>query len=217
VDLAPAHAPTKSEAAYASLLRAIRTGELRAGERITLTTLATQLEMSLTPVRDALALLAEQGLVTRKPNHVTVVNQPTRERSAEVSMIRALLEPEAARLAAVRADQPGLGRLAAACEAMEAAVAAERPEGIGDLNARFHLMVGELSGSDLLAEFIGRLWNQIPLEGLTATRQLAKAAREHRAILGALQRGDAGGAQVLMSDHIGHAAVATDDFLAELG
>lgn len=217
MDLAPVHAPTKSEAAYAALLRAIRTGELRPGERITLTTLADQLQMSLTPVHDALALLAEQGLVTRKPNHVTVVNQRSRERSAEVSMLRAVLEPEAARLAALRANRSDLDRLAAACQAMEEAVAAERPDGIGDLNARFHLIVAELSGSDLLAEFVGRLWNQIPLEGLTATRQLSKAVREHRAILRALEQGDADTAYSLMSDHIGHAADAAATFLAELG
>jgi DNA-binding GntR family transcriptional regulator len=216
VSLTPVHAATKSELAYQALLQAIRTGELRAGDRVTLTTLAEQLQMSLTPVRDALSLLADQGLVTRKPNHVTVINERTRERSAEVSMIRAMLEPEAARLAATRADAETIARLKQVCDNLDEAIAAGKSDGIGDLHARFHLLVAESSGSDLLSEFVGRLWNQIPIEGLTATRQLAKAAREHRAIFQAIRRGDSDRASELMSDHIGHAADATEAFLAEL-
>lgn len=216
MSLTPVHASTKSELAYRALLQAIRTGELRAGDRVTLTTLAEQLQMSLTPVRDALALLADQGLVTRKPNHVTVINERTRERSAEVSMIRAMLEPEAARLAAARADAATVARLKHVCDSLDEAIETGRSDGIGDLHARFHLLVAESSGSDLLSEFVGRLWNQIPLEGLTATRQLAKAAREHRAIFQAIRRGDADRAYALMSDHIGHAADATNVFLTEL-
>jgi DNA-binding GntR family transcriptional regulator len=217
VSLTPVNAPTKSELAYRALLQAIRTGELRAGDRVTLTALAEQLQMSLTPVRDALALLADQGLVTRKPNHVTVINERTRERSAEVSMVRSMLEPEAARLAAVRVDAEIVARLQQICDSLDEAIASGQPTGVGDLHARFHLLVAESSGSDLLYEFVGRLWKQIPLEGLTATRQMAKAAREHRAIFQAIKRGDAERASALMSDHIGHAADATEAFLAELG
>ena len=104
MSLGPAHAPTKSEVAYQALLRAIRTGELAPGQRVILATLADQLQMSQTPVRDALSLLADQGLVIRRPNHATIIGGQTGERSSEVSMLRAMLEPEAAMLAAVRHD-----------------------------------------------------------------------------------------------------------------
>jgi DNA-binding GntR family transcriptional regulator len=214
--LTPPHTPTKSEAAYQALLLAIRAGELAPGQRVILTEVAEQLGMSLTPVRDALALLAEQGLVVRRPNHMTVISEHTRERSAEVSMLRAQLEPEAALLAALRADPSDLSGIEATCAAMDEALAARRPGGAGDLNAQFHLAVARASGSELLADFVGRLWKQIPLQGLTLTGQLSRAATEHRAILDALLAHDGERARRLMSDHVGRAAAAADTFLTRL-
>lgn len=214
--LTPPHAPTKSEAAYQALLRAIRAGELAPGQRVILTEVAEQLEMSLTPVRDALALLAEQGLVVRRPNHMTVISEHTRERSAEVSMLRALLEPEAAMLAALRAEPSDLAVIEATCAAMDESLAAARPGPAGDHNAQFHLAVARASGSELLSDFVGRMWKQIPLQGLTLTNQLARAAEEHRAILDAIAARDGERARRLMSDHVGRAAAAAETFLAHL-
>ncbi|HYZ52874.1 MAG TPA: GntR family transcriptional regulator [Streptosporangiaceae bacterium] len=217
MSLQPAYAPTKSEAAYQALLQAIRSGELAPGQRVILTALAGQLGMSLTPVRDALALLAEQGLVVRKPNHTTVISEQTRQRSAEVSMLRAMLEPEAAMLAAARSDQPAVQRITAACQAMDAELEATGFRSAGDLNARFHLAVAEASGSAILAEFVGRLWKQIPIEGLTLSGRLAQASREHHAILDAIAGGDAGRARAMMGEHVGNAAAAAEQYLSEPG
>jgi DNA-binding GntR family transcriptional regulator len=216
MSLNTAYAPTKSEAAYQALLGAIRSGELAPGQRVIVTELAAQLGMSLTPVRDALALLAEQGLVVRKPNHMTVISEHTRQRSAEVSMLRAMLEPEAAMLAAVRADQQGVAEIRETCRALDAALETAQPAGVDDLNAGFHLAVAAASGSGILAEFVGRLWKQIPVQGLTLSGQLAQAAREHRAILDAIADGDGERARARMAEHVGHAAVAAEQYLTEL-
>ncbi|GAA3758967.1 GntR family transcriptional regulator [Streptomyces tremellae] len=213
MSLGPAHAPTKSEVAYQALLRAIRTGELAPGQRVVLATLAEQLQMSQTPVRDALSLLAEQGLVVRRPNHTTVIGGQPAERSSEVSMLRSILEPEAAMLAAMRKDPGDVAGMAAACDAMDRALADGGPSATGDLNSRFHLAVARASGSPLLADFVGRVWRQMPLEGLTASGQLVRAAREHRAVLDAVEAGDRDAARALMAEHVGHAAEATEDYL----
>jgi DNA-binding GntR family transcriptional regulator len=213
MSLGPAHAPTKSEVAYEALLRAIRTGELAPGRRVVLGELADQLQMSQTPVRDALSLLAEQGLVVRRPNHTTVIGGRPAERSAEVSMVRSILEPEAAMLAAMRRDPDDVAAMAAACDALDAALAGGGPSAAGDLNARFHLALAHASGSPLLADFVGRIWRQMPLEGLTASGQLARAAQEHRAVLAAVEAGDRAAARDLMAQHVGHAAQATEDYL----
>jgi DNA-binding GntR family transcriptional regulator len=227
MSLNPAYAPTKSEAAYQALLGAIRSGELAPGQRVIVTELATALGMSLTPVRDALALLAEQGLVTRKPNHMTVISEHTKQRSAEVSMLRSMLEPEAAALSAARADQAAVARIRESCaalnEALESAGALPGGQGAGgrsiagDANARFHLVVAEASGSSILAEFVGRLWKQIPVQGLTLSGQLSQAAQEHQEICDAIAAGDADLARQRMADHVGHAAVAAEQYLTELG
>ncbi|MBM9508220.1 GntR family transcriptional regulator [Actinacidiphila acididurans] len=214
--LTPPHAPTKSEAAYAALLRAIQTGDLAPGQRVIITEVAEQLGMSLTPVRDALALLAEQGLVVRRPNHMTVISEHTRERSAEVSMLRSVLEPEAAMLAAVRADPDALAAIEAACTAMDRATAGSGTAGAGDANVQFHRAVAAAGGSDLLADFIDRLWKQIPLQGLTLTGRLAQAADEHRVILAAIKDHDGERARQLMAEHVGRAAAAAEAFLDQI-
>ncbi|MCF3960139.1 GntR family transcriptional regulator [Streptomyces fuscigenes] len=213
MSLGPVHTPTKSEVAYEALLRAIRTGELAPGQRVVLASLAQQLEMSQTPVRDALSLLAEQGLVVRRPNHVTVIGGNSAERSSEVSMLRSILEPEAAMLAAMRADPGDVADIAAACDAMDRALAETGPAGTGDLNARFHLAVARAGGSPLLADFVARAWRQMPLEGLTASGRLARAAQEHRDVLAAIEAGDRDAARALMAEHVGRAAQATEDYL----
>ncbi|MCA1223747.1 GntR family transcriptional regulator [Streptomyces sp. 8L] len=213
MSLGPAHAPTKSEVAYEALLRAIRTGELAPGQRVVLGALAEQLQMSQTPVRDALSLLAEQGLVIRRPNHTTVIGGQPAERSSEVSMVRSILEPEAAKLAALRGEPGDVAAMAAACDALDAALADGGQAASGDLNARFHLAVARACGSPMLADFVGRVWRQMPLEGLTASGQLARAAQEHRAVLDAVRAGDGDAARALMAEHVGHAARATEDYL----
>jgi DNA-binding FadR family transcriptional regulator len=82
-------------------------------------------------------------------------------------MLRSILEPEVAALAAVRADQVAIGGIGATCDAMEAALEPAQGGGEGDLNARFHIVVAEASGPASLAEFVGRLWKQILIQGLT--------------------------------------------------
>jgi DNA-binding GntR family transcriptional regulator len=216
MSLTPAATRTKSEAAYDALLGAIRSGELAPGQRVIVTELAAQLGMSLTPVRDALALLAEQGLVVRRPNHMTVISEHTRQRSTEVSMLRSMLEPEAAMLAATRADQEAINQVRETCRLLEAARGNAERSVVDNLNARFHLAVAEASGSAILAEFVGRLWKQIPVQGLTLSGQLARIAREHRAILDAIVSGDGELARARMAEHVGHAAAAADEYLTEL-
>ncbi|KIF76699.1 hypothetical protein QR77_28230 [Streptomyces sp. 150FB] len=216
MSLGPAHAPTKSEVAYQALLRAIRTGELAPGQRVILATLADQLQMSQTPVRDALSLLADQGLVIRRPNHATIIGGQTGERASEVSMLRAMLEPEAAMLAAVRHHPAEVAAIGAACDAMDKALSDGGPSATGDLNTQFHLAVAQASGSPLLTDFVARVWKQMPLEGLTASGRMEQAAEEHRAILTAVAEGDHEAARRLMADHVGHAAAATEQYLSRL-
>jgi DNA-binding GntR family transcriptional regulator len=98
---------------------------------------------------------------------------------------------------------------------MEAALEQAQGGGVGDLNVRFHIVVAEASGSAILAEFVGRLWRQIPIQGLTLSGQLAQAAREHRAIFDAIAAGDAERAREQMTGHVGRAAAAAEQYLAE--
>ncbi len=207
---------TKSELAYEALVGAIQAGELKAGQKVTLGELAERLGMSLTPVRDALTLLAEQGLVIRKPHYATVIAEQTIARSSEVSMIRALLEPETARLAALNADHAQIAEIEAVYNASLTAAQTEDLRELSRLNEQFHIKVAEASGSVMLTEMIASLWKSLPVQGLTLSGDTETILGDHRDILEAIRGGDADRAYTLMANHVGHAADRTKEYLAKV-
>ncbi|WP_017591814.1 GntR family transcriptional regulator [Nocardiopsis potens] len=202
-------APTKSEVAYAALRDAIRSGELAPGERLLLQDLAGRLGMSLTPVRDALRMLAAHGLIEQRANHGAVVAEFTPERAEEVYRLRTVLEPMAAELAARNATGERLAEMEAALEVLDRAVDDGRENDIADLNARFHRAIYSASGSPYLQEFIDRLWNGVPYQAISLAGRARDSSRQHHAIMDALRAGDAPAAAEAMRAHIAEAAERT--------
>jgi DNA-binding GntR family transcriptional regulator len=93
------------EAAYQHLRSAILTGLLTPGERIAEPALAETLGLSRTPIREALQSLAKEGLVEIIPHKGARVRQLSQKEIEEVYQVRAILEAEAARLAACYATK----------------------------------------------------------------------------------------------------------------
>lgn len=93
------------EAAYKHLRGAILSGSLLPGERISEPALAETLGLSRTPIREALQTLAKEGLVEVIPHKGARVRQLSVKEIEEVYQVRAVLESEAARLAACHATQ----------------------------------------------------------------------------------------------------------------
>lgn len=197
-------------------MRAIQEGELKAGQKVTLSELSQRLGMSLTPVRDALTMLAEQGLVVRKPHYATVIAEPAINRSGEVSMIRAMLEPQVARLAALNASTEHINQISAVYDASLRAAEAQDLRELSDLNEQFHLKVAEASGSIMLSEIIANLWKSLPVQGLTLSGDIGTILSDHGAILAAIRGGEADTAHRLMADHVGHAGDRTREYLAKI-
>ncbi|WBL73710.1 GntR family transcriptional regulator [Serratia liquefaciens] len=207
---------TKSELAYQTLLSAIQSGELKAGQKVTLNELADRLGMSLTPVRDAFTLLAEQGFIIRKPHYAAVIAEKKLSRTDEVSLLRAILEPETARLAAMHANKVQIDEIAAAYEASLEAVKNQNARELSRLNELFHLKIAEASGSTLLAEFITSLWKALPVQGMTLNGDTVSILKSHADILTAISEGKPDDARALMSGHVGHAADRGRAYLASL-
>jgi DNA-binding GntR family transcriptional regulator len=92
------------EAAYKHLREAILSGSLLPGERIPEPALAETLGLSRTPIREALQTLAKEGLVEVVPHKGARVRQLSVKEIEEVYQVRAVLEGEAARLAACHAS-----------------------------------------------------------------------------------------------------------------
>lgn len=195
-----------SDAVYETLLAAILSGKLAPGTVVSEVSLARQLQVSRTPVHDALRQLAKDGLVLQKANHRAVVAQFTPEDVHDIYDMRKLLEGEAARRAASRIDRPTLARLREMAEGFDGVV--DEKEWLSrwvDFDDEFHTAIARASGSHRLCQDIVRY--RLLHRGLnrqsTIVADLHQALQEHLAILDALEKRDGAMAARAMVAHIG--------------
>ncbi len=132
---------------HAVLREQILTGALPRGSRLPQETIAAELGVSRTPLREALRRLAGEGLVTLQPNHGATVSGVDFNDMNAAWVARLAIEPFAARLAAERRDAGELERMAAAIAEQRAAL---HPADALDSNREFHLALVAASGNDHL-------------------------------------------------------------------
>jgi DNA-binding GntR family transcriptional regulator len=119
-------APPLAEQIYAMVRRRLRSGALPSGERLVEASLARAFGVSRSPVREALARLAADGLLEAGDNGFSVP-VPTLASMEEIFDVRRLIEPPAASRAAAGMNEPAAERLRAAVElARHAQAAGER-------------------------------------------------------------------------------------------
>src|ERR687892_2591854 len=134
----------------------IREGGLKGGERLAELPLASQLGVSRTPLRLALARLEHEGLLEAIRGGGFAVSTFTRQQVADAIDLRGVLEGMAARLAAERLEDPTELEAMHGCVAqLDALVRPDRPaiqafERYVKLNARFHLLLTKLAKSRAL-------------------------------------------------------------------
>ncbi|HEY3556883.1 MAG TPA: GntR family transcriptional regulator [Kribbella sp.] len=174
------------------------------GERLVERELATALDVSRVPVREALKALVGEGLVTLRPRSWAVVRTFTDSDIADLLEVRTAFEPLTFRLAAERRTREGLERLQATldehCEAAKAgnAVLARRKA------ADFHEQVTELASNDLLLEIERPLRSRIRWL-LTQHDDLLGVAQQHRELCTAIANRDVDLAGQLAGEHLAQA------------
>ena len=134
------------------LREAILAGRLEPGTRLRAEALAERLESSRTPVREALLLLAREGLVEIEPRRGATVRSFDAADVADLYEVRALIEPHAAALAAARIGADRLAELAA-CHDRSLARDAGDEGSVAEqlaLNERFHGLILAGAGSPRL-------------------------------------------------------------------
>lgn len=203
--LKPTVVRTKSEAAYDSLREAILDKRFQPGQRLILNELATQLGMSLTPVRDALRVLAAQGLVYQDNNRGTWVAEYSPARAGEIYQLRLLLEPHAIALAAEQMTDAAMAEIDELLAAFDMAYEAGKYAELPDLNTAFHRRIYEVADSPYLLQFIDRLWNIIPYQSTSVVSHPGRSDQDHHRIVDALHRRDADGAREALRRHISNA------------
>lgn len=202
VEPAPRHL-TKTEIALQVLRDRIGSGDLPAGTRLRVEELATELEMSPTPLREALRLLQADGLVDYRAHYGIVVAEPSVEEIRELFRLRSLLESLAVELAVPRLDTAALERLEHAHEEQVEAVRANRGAAIAKSNADWHWTLYDAAGSALLSDFIRRLWQAFPWRTMwTLPGRSELSLVQHSELMGAIRNGDAAGAAELLRGHV---------------
>lgn len=157
----PPHSDDTSKGrAYKELRRSIIMGHRRPGERLNLDELTKTYSTSVTPLRDALQMLAQEGLVTIKPRSGYFVSQLTLKELRELLEVREILELAAVERAAARITEDCLEQL----KHVHAGYTGDDDESYDrytDENRRFHYLVAEASGNHHLAEVLGRLHDRL--------------------------------------------------------
>lgn len=190
----------------AQVLRSeIFAGTLKAGEALRERSLAERLQVSRTPVREALFILQSEGLVELVPNKGASVRRLSADDLLEIYRVRGLLEAHAAEMAAKSATleqvdamedaQIRLGRMLKRGNAADQAAA----------DLEFHTAVLAAAGSPLLSSLLDQVLAftvTFRANYHSAVERSERALQEHDAILGALREHDGVRASALMLEHV---------------
>jgi DNA-binding GntR family transcriptional regulator len=198
--------------AYARLREAIVSGKLSPGTRLIEVDLARELQISRTPVREALLKLVGDGLVSEGRGRPLAVAEFPEQRIRDLFVMRAALEGAATRLASQRITEAELAELDELVRQMELSLAQPGLPNFADLNVRFHLLVHQIGANAILTEQLDNLF--AGLRALRAHRSAQyfllrldadRVAREHRAILLALATHDGEVAELVAKRHVENA------------
>ncbi len=179
--------------------------ELAPGAWVDEQTLAIEYGISRTPLREALKVLASEGLVTLKPRRGCYVTELSEQDLDEIYPVMALLEGRCAAEAAAKASAADLKRLAATQEALESYAAAGDTDHFFEANQEFHSLLQEIAGNRWLKQLIDDTRKMLKLtrrDSLRLEGRLKQSLIEHRAVLAAIQKRDASAAGQLMHDHL---------------
>jgi GntR family transcriptional regulator of vanillate catabolism len=192
----------------------ILAGEFPVHRRLSETALADQLDISRTPLRQAMAKLVEEHLLERIETGGCRVASFSVEDIYDAIELRGILEGTAARLAAERgADHNLLHEAEEIVEQLNQTVAPQEIDFASyvSLNAQFHQVLSALAGSRVMKRELDRM-TQLPLASPSAFLQgqelfpnfresLRRAQRQHRAILSAIQSREGSRAEALAREH----------------
>lgn len=196
---------SRAELVYAALRADILNNRYRPGQRLSEERIAQELEVSRTPVREALKRLHAEGLVEITPHRGAVVRDPSGEELAELSTVREVLEGLACRLAARSISNIELYTLERLMAEMEQAAAADRLGDLVEFNHQFHETIWIASRNRYLAQQLRQLRqfiHRLQESTLSFPGRKDEAHREHQAIFDAIAAGNPEEAERLAREHL---------------
>jgi len=194
-----------SQKVYRVLKTEIIKGSLKPGTKLLEGKIAEQMEVSRTPIREALRELAAEGFVKISPNQGVVVSNASIEDVQEVLQIRGVLEGLAARLAAKIMNKEEIKELENYLKQMEYYTNKNDALAFSEMDAEFHELILGICGNNRLIQIRKNLSDQAHryrIRSLSIPGRLKYSLKEHREIVEALKRKDVKQADRLSQKHI---------------
>ncbi|MEL7151123.1 MAG: GntR family transcriptional regulator [Pseudomonadota bacterium] len=189
--------------AYEAMMQAIRRGDYVPGARLREEEVAARLNLSRTPVREALRRLEAEGIVEHQPRSGAVVRQLSHAEVVELYEMRVVLERTAAEMAAKHGTEAEFDTLAALNRQIEAE--RSNPARAAAINQDFHRGLYLACRNRFLLDAARGLNNALLLLGpttFTDEGRIDLVVRQHAAIIEALDAGDAEAAGAAAEAHL---------------
>jgi len=185
--------------------------ELEPGSWIDELRIAEALGISRTPLREALKVLAAEGLVTMKVRRGAYVTEVSEKDLRDVYHLLALLESDAARVVAQSASNEQMAQIEALHQNLEAAV--DNRDHFFEINETFHMLLLELADNRWRDQMVADLRKVMKLNrhnSLLKSCRIQESLAEHQAIMVALLARDAAGTQERMREHFANGLEAAE-------
>lgn len=194
---------TKEEQVADYLREGIIAGRFPRGARLKQQEIATLLNTSITPVREALKLLEAEGYVAGDSFKGAVVAPFDIEASTEVLNLRILLETQLVKGAVEKANAAEIAELRVMADEFATAFDAGDNETARAANYRFHHRMFEIARMPQTLHFVQILWARYPFDLINRLKgRVSRAAAEHDDLLAAFIAGDTSAAMLATRQHI---------------
>lgn len=198
------------EKVFNVIRQSILEGRYKEGDVIRETVIASELNVSRTPVREAIRQLELEGLVHSIPNKETVVAGVSREDVQDIFMIRNRLEGLAGRRAAERITQEELEEMEEVLALTEFYIAKNDIDHINALDHRFHHIIYKATKSKILRHMLSDFHSYVQKtrkESIAAPGRAKQLLEEHTDIYKAIKNRDAEKVENLINQHVQNVAV----------
>lgn len=195
---------------FNAIRQSILDGKYKEGDVIRETVIANELNVSRTPVREAIRQLELEGLVNSIPNKETVVAGVSKEDVQDIFMIRNTLEGLAARRAAERITQTELAEMEEVLALTEFYINKNDIDHINELDHKFHDIIYNATKSRILKHMLSDFHSYVQKtrkESIATPGRAKRLLKEHTDIYNAIKDRDADKVEKLINEHVKNVAM----------
>jgi DNA-binding GntR family transcriptional regulator len=196
---------SRTEEVMEILRASIVSGQLAPGSMHSVATLADEVGLSRTPVREALIKLASRGMVRFERNRGVRILEMSTPDLEEIFELRRLLEVPAAVKGVARVTPADIRELRRIIAAQERAAGSGNERELWELDRAFHRKLLLIGGNRRLADYVDRLRDVVAVRSMVSARSARRAgggALDHSAILDCLERRDADALAIAVLGHL---------------